>query len=289
MDRVSGWYKRRAQIFILIIGLVVVIFLNADTVDIFKALNSDKSLRETTVAAAIKANEQNSTSSATFTNCPTPACDKDKNSPECKLQQNRCQLQQIGLPIGWNSGDDPRRQFRGWADVVPKRKTTSLAGFDRIGDFARRSFWFDMLNKLIVERSTVRTEEGVPEEVEGLGSKTAEQSKREGVATMIGSITDRLKYQGTPGETVTITVTAVPSGDVPTSEAPATSLSHQTALSFQLVPGDNRLELTLDSKNKDGDAFHVVVRPVQNEDNNECVHDFNYHGIFRALDFSFAA
>jgi hypothetical protein len=165
MDRVSGWYKRRAQISILVIGLFVVIVLNADTVDIFKALNSDKSLRETTVAAAIKANEQNSTSSASFANCPTPACDKDKNSPECKVEQNRCQLQQIGMPIGWNSGDDPRRQFRGWVDVVPQAQNHFIGWLlTALAISLGAPFWFDMLNKLIVVRSTVKPKEKSPDE-----------------------------------------------------------------------------------------------------------------------------
>jgi hypothetical protein len=52
MDRVSGWYKRRSQIFIFVIGLVVTIGLNADSVTIAKKLSSDRALRESLVAAA---------------------------------------------------------------------------------------------------------------------------------------------------------------------------------------------------------------------------------------------
>jgi hypothetical protein len=99
-----------------------------------------------------------------------------------------------------------------------------------------------------------------------------------------------LKYQGTPGETVTVTVTA----DALIATFNLRGAGHQPfppggSLQFQLVGGSNRLELLLDSENKTGDNFHVVVQSVQNETNNECVHDWPYHGIPKGPDFSFAA
>src|SRR5437660_4418317 len=52
MDRVSGWYKRRSQIVIFAIGIIVTIGINADSVTIAKKLSSSKALRESLVAAA---------------------------------------------------------------------------------------------------------------------------------------------------------------------------------------------------------------------------------------------
>src|SRR5262245_52524774 len=52
MDRVSGWYKRRTQIFLLILGVLVSMALNADSVLIAQRLSADKSLRDTVVSAA---------------------------------------------------------------------------------------------------------------------------------------------------------------------------------------------------------------------------------------------
>src|SRR5262249_30731348 len=46
MDRVSGWYKRRTQAFLLILGLLVASVLNIDSIAIIKHLSTDKSLRD---------------------------------------------------------------------------------------------------------------------------------------------------------------------------------------------------------------------------------------------------
>lgn len=98
-----------------------------------------------------------------------------------------------------------------------------------------------------------------------------------------------LKYQGTPGETVTVTVTA----NALLATYNLRGAGHKPfppggTLQIQLEAGSNRLELLLDSK-VNPDTFHVVVQSVQNETNKECVHDWPYHGIPKAPDFSFAA
>lgn len=72
MDRVSGWYKRRVQIVLLIIGLVAAVLLNADSVAIVRALNSDRNLRQIVVAAAIKYE-------AEATPSPSPSATEAKN------------------------------------------------------------------------------------------------------------------------------------------------------------------------------------------------------------------
>ena len=52
MDRVSSWYKRRAQLTILVIGLFVAITVNVDTITVAKRLSTDDGLRDSLVAAA---------------------------------------------------------------------------------------------------------------------------------------------------------------------------------------------------------------------------------------------
>ncbi len=52
MDRVSGWYKRRTQVFILLMGILVAIAVNADSIEIAQKLSSDASLRQGIVALA---------------------------------------------------------------------------------------------------------------------------------------------------------------------------------------------------------------------------------------------
>lgn len=52
MERVSGWYKRHAQVWVKILAIVVVIVVNADTIDIAKVLWSDPTVRQVAVEQA---------------------------------------------------------------------------------------------------------------------------------------------------------------------------------------------------------------------------------------------
>jgi hypothetical protein len=52
MDRVSGVYKRKSQVWIVIIAVLVTIFANVDSLQVADSLSQDKALRESLVAAA---------------------------------------------------------------------------------------------------------------------------------------------------------------------------------------------------------------------------------------------
>jgi hypothetical protein len=54
MDRVSGWYKRRAQLMLFVIALVVVPAVGVDTIKLAKALYADPALRASVVASSEK-------------------------------------------------------------------------------------------------------------------------------------------------------------------------------------------------------------------------------------------
>jgi pyruvate/2-oxoglutarate dehydrogenase complex dihydrolipoamide acyltransferase (E2) component len=71
MDRVSGWYKRHVQWILLGIGILTAFFINADSVNIARALIQDKTLRDVIVASATEYAKQhggNATSSETKKN-----------------------------------------------------------------------------------------------------------------------------------------------------------------------------------------------------------------------------
>lgn len=71
MDRVSSWYKRRAQVTIMILGFFVAITVNVDTITIVKRLATDKALRESLVAASDAYAKANATASPAAK--PSPA------------------------------------------------------------------------------------------------------------------------------------------------------------------------------------------------------------------------
>jgi hypothetical protein len=193
MDRVSGWYKRRSHTFLLILGLLIAILVNADSVLIVRKLASDRPLRESLVAASIAYAQQNATPSASrisstgssLSDCcgpnatptPTPSaspaapcvsaeCRGHEDTPQCKLQTTRCQIEALGLPIGWDSETDPLLQWnwnpKQWSQIFKDHILGWLLTALAISLGA--PFWFDLLNKFIVIRSTVKPKEKSPEE-----------------------------------------------------------------------------------------------------------------------------
>ena len=154
MDRVSGWYKRRSQRALFVIGLLVAIGLNIDTVRILRDLMTNKSKREAVVAIATNYAKQ-----------PPPSGDvRSEFAPATK------ELGSLGLPLGWPpcaKCDQAKWKVadRCWLDCW-KRNLAAAGGLTIFGwlltAFAvclGAPFWFDVLNKFIVVRSTVKPKE----------------------------------------------------------------------------------------------------------------------------------
>jgi len=228
MDRVSGWYKRRTQIILLVLGFIIAITFNADSVLIVRRLASDRPLRDSLVAAAdeyAKANANASpgpatpastpktnvsavaqaspkpspTSSPTSSSSPTPtapstpvvsptvastpasgstsstptaspapcwkeACEAGEDTPQCKLKKAQCEIRSLGLPIGWSSPTDPLLMWAG--GTAAEQLQWHFLGWllTALAISLGAPFWFDLLNKFIVVRSTVKPKEKSPEE-----------------------------------------------------------------------------------------------------------------------------
>lgn len=137
MDRVSGWYKKKTQVFILVWALAVTLSVNADTVLIANTLAHDATLRTSLVAMAeITAKE------------PLP---QDAKGTTERVQQMSSEIKKLGLPIGWSlEPKDPKSlpsDVGGWALKIIGLSLTAIAV--SLG----APFWFDVLNKLINIRS----------------------------------------------------------------------------------------------------------------------------------------
>jgi hypothetical protein len=153
MDRVSGWYKRRTQLLLFMIGIVIAIGLNIDAIHLVDRLSRDKALRQVVVAQAEKISAKD-----------------DKTPPQQQsFTEVRNQLEGLGLPIGWpapqaqtctaaNQCTDKPVGFSGAIKMVLGWFVTAFAVM--LG----APFWFDTLNKLMVIRSTVKPHEKSPEE-----------------------------------------------------------------------------------------------------------------------------
>jgi hypothetical protein len=144
MDRVAGWYKRRAQIIIFCLGLGVAIAVNADTIGISTSISRDKAVRDSLVAAAQEYARKQA----------------DTDDPAQRVKQNVEEIRKLGLPIGWTKDNPLSRPGTplGWAIKVTGWLLTAMA--ISLG----AAFWFDLLNKFMVIRSTVKPHEKSPEE-----------------------------------------------------------------------------------------------------------------------------
>ena len=161
MDRVAGWYKRRTQGITLTLGLLIAIAINADTLFIARALSNDASLRKGLVAAAeARANKPLST---------------DPSASGKDIEQYLTNLKLLGLPIGWQDRPDALPDppwVPAWAKPAMVQHWLGWA-LTALAVSLGAPFWFDMLNKFIVIRSTVKPHEKSQEE----GSKDTKADK----------------------------------------------------------------------------------------------------------------
>lgn len=147
MDRVSGTYKRRTQHIIFLLGLVLTVLLNVNTVTIARRLSTDATLRSIVVAQA-----------------EGLASRPDAQKPD--FEKNRNDLQGLGLPLGWQTGIDfinpfMNENFDSWDHLLlPIIGWLLTAAAISLG----APFWFDLLNKFMVIRATVKPHEKSLEE-----------------------------------------------------------------------------------------------------------------------------
>jgi len=135
MDRVSGWYKRKAQLLIFAWALLVTCSVNADTILIANTLARDTTLRASMVAMAESTAKEA----------------EPKNAKEIAGQLKQM-TDEIGLPIGWSrQPQHPQAVPDSTGDWVLKIMGLLLTtGAVSLG----APFWFDVLNKLVNIRSS---------------------------------------------------------------------------------------------------------------------------------------
>lgn len=182
-ERVSGWYKKHAQLIAFIIAVAIVIAGNVDTLTIAKSLMVNDNLRDQMVSSAdqfikvdlLKTRQQaldgaqSSNNQQQITQLSTEIaaikaaastkealCQTQANDPQqCyNLQMARlAELNRLGLPIGWRNLDDPRNNphsAEAWLEKIIGLFITAIAVC--LG----APFWFDVLNKFMNFRSTIK-------------------------------------------------------------------------------------------------------------------------------------
>ncbi len=160
MDRVSGWYKRKTKVLLLIWGLVIVGAFNADTIVFARALYTDSTLRATVATAAQNILQVAPSPSAASLSGPTPspspcpvstpgqASVPPTGTLQCVANEVSV-IRDLGLPIGWNSSGP------GWprgGSGIPLKIAGLLITAAALTLGA--PFWFALLNKFVNFRAS---------------------------------------------------------------------------------------------------------------------------------------
>jgi hypothetical protein len=171
MDRVAGWYRKETQWVLLSLGLFVAVLLNIDAIRVASYLYENGAVRAVILSEAEAFVQRagdlgNAGSDADgkailqALGCArelkaTPAVD---SAATMSCAQRR--IAALGYPIGWYSNPNvPPDQGSGFTwTSIPGWLLTALA--ISLGS----PFWFDILNKFMVIRSTVKPHEKSPEE-----------------------------------------------------------------------------------------------------------------------------
>lgn len=147
MDRVTGWYKRRTQLWTLIVALVITLAANADTVGIARRLWTDPVLRNAMVEAAkARAQKPAATISVEYPEDADATVGTVTRSDNPGSEISPEERQMLGEVIGWR-GVTQNNNWKDWGERGLGWLLTILAL--SMG----APFWFDLLNKFMNVRS----------------------------------------------------------------------------------------------------------------------------------------
>jgi hypothetical protein len=151
MDRVSGWYKRSTQWIIFIIAVLMTLLLNINTITITNYLIKNDTARKMLVAEAETAAKDTTKY-------------KDANGGK-NYDTAKADLENLKLPIGWAKVESayitPDQGFGLWNGILGPLLGWAITA---LAATLGAPFWFDILNKVMVIRSTVKPNEKSGEE-----------------------------------------------------------------------------------------------------------------------------
>jgi hypothetical protein len=131
MDYVRGIYKKWTQRNLLLLGLVLALILNADSLFVAEALLRNPSLRATVVEYAKNFEATND------------------QVPNISLEEAMEKLNEIQLPLGWNSQNLPDWSKLNTLDMIVWLIKKALGIFITSFAIAQGApFWFDLLDKI---------------------------------------------------------------------------------------------------------------------------------------------
>ncbi len=112
MDRIGGWYKRKAHLVTLIISILVAVGFNVDSVALFNRLSNDPAVRTALVGAAQSAIQKELEATPSPESTPEPGAVPDLASTYAKVTELQQQVNTSFQIVGWqfppNAPIEPR-------------------------------------------------------------------------------------------------------------------------------------------------------------------------------------
>jgi hypothetical protein len=171
MDRVSGWYRRKIQSYILIIAIFISFGLGVDTLALVKFLRADSALRESLVAIAKDEVEKPSVPTGSDGAAPSPGAQpnaaQNLKKDVADLEALQTQFFNLNIPRypiyyfndrvkDWQAAAGANPPTPGFLAVLGYWFWQHSLGFviTSVALSLGSPFWFDLLNKLVSLRST---------------------------------------------------------------------------------------------------------------------------------------
>jgi hypothetical protein len=159
MARVSGWYKRKTQIILIVIGLALVPAINANAIKMGERMWKDDTVRAAVVAQAQAIASPAPTATGEPSAAATPSPDAQEVSEAAgKLKaaaDDVDQVIQVGIPMGWRGDAVPGG---------PGEIAVAIGGWllTILAISLGAPFWFDTLGRLSRLRSSGKPETPLP-------------------------------------------------------------------------------------------------------------------------------
>jgi hypothetical protein len=146
MERASGVYKRNAKGIAIIIGFLVAISVNADTLYIVSRLSKDTTLRTTIAQVADQISTHDPESNVTTVNLEAVKTEVDQV------------LNQLPLPIGWDAINVKQQTLESQSWGIPLLRKLVGWAITGIALSMGASFWYDTLSKVMRVRNSGKPE-----------------------------------------------------------------------------------------------------------------------------------
>jgi hypothetical protein len=174
MDRVSGEYKRRTQVWLFFIGLLVAVLMNADTIAMWRQLSSNQQLKNSLASTAVAQLPVLTPRSQPVADETAPDMYHAKKVYETAITG----LEQSQLHFGWSAAD--LDDLRGVWTHDGRGFLPKLLGFlfTAVALSLGAPFWFDVLNKIVNIRSAGRAPHERSKNPEAPGKRLAEVSPK---------------------------------------------------------------------------------------------------------------